>query len=310
MGQLRQHELVKHSQDLTSYQLWKVLNALLREAAAPLSIYGNMSIEAALSCLTITTNRRRKINSDDPPVLLTDLFVKLAEQLDNTEDRRLQLLDFLLSRGIERNILVDHITYALQTIRLATAPINRAKLVKHVVIQLENYETFKRDIIYRYYYLIAFNAKRNQKTKYYHGLKATPEDMLHVYIISAMRALDRFYPFEGTLTQNIKNWFQNAEGSSDFITYDNEALTLNRSVRKSVQEGARVLNNKAIPIEDRENTLPAEITEDGNEQFAEFSRKLALLPNACIVFLAQSLPYILSHAQKKQIEEHNAAMTA
>ena len=50
-SKLRVNKNIKYSKDLSSNEIWKVLISLLYEAAAPLAVYGDMSIEAALSCL-------------------------------------------------------------------------------------------------------------------------------------------------------------------------------------------------------------------------------------------------------------------
>lgn len=300
---LRQHEGVKYSKGLTSFQIWQVMNELLYEAAAPLCAMGNMSVETVLSCLNISTNYRRMISAEEPDHLMEAFFVELCRDTAYTEESRLELLNLLLQKGVERNIIVDHIVYALQT---STFPhVSRPKLYAHVGLYLEQYEEFKRDVVFRYYHYIESFANRNYHAKKNRGLRSSKGDMFHVYVISSMRAIDRFIPFKGTLTKNIQNWFKNAEGSSDFITYDNEAVSLNRSVRKQIQDGSLSLNNKAIPVHDRENTLAQTEDETLDQSFAEYSRSLANLPNSTIVFLAQNLPYTLSAKQCAEIEKHN-----
>lgn len=310
---LRQHSSIKWSKDLTSYQVWTVLNGLLYEAAAPLCVYGNMSVETALSCLALSTNNRRRIAASNPDKLITQLFYELSQRVEPVNsgpDSKLDLLEYLINNGIERNIIVDHIAYSLQsdTACFKEAGIARKKLKRHVNTYLRDYETFKRDVVFRYYHLISTFANNNHYNKSKSGLKSTKDDMFHIYIISAMRAIDKFIPFKGTLTSYIQTWFQNAEGSSDFIVYDGEAFSLNRNVRKSVQDGEKEINNKAIPIHDREDTISDEEAVKEINVFPEFSRHIARLPNAQLVFIAQALPYTLSDEQKKRIKLHNAKM--
>jgi hypothetical protein len=83
--------------------------------------------------------------------------------------------------------------------------------------------------------------------------------------------------------------------------YDGEALSVNRTVRRQLQEGDLNINTKSIPLEDRENSIPDEFNteERMNSTYPEFSRHVARLPNSTIMFLALNLPYILT---KEQIE--------
>lgn len=302
---LRQHPDVKYSRDLSSYQIWEVMNNLLREASAPLCSYASMSVEMALSCMSISTKNRRRIskhkNADE---LLTDLFAEVCRDTVHDEDMKLDLLDVLIQKGIERNIVVDHITFSLQTSKFQH--IDRTKLYKHVGVYLDSYDKFKRDVVFRFYYFIQTFANRNHYVKNINGLKCTKDDMFHVYMISSLRAIERFIGDKGTITKYIETWFQNAEGSSDFIVFDNEAFSLNRAVRKEIQSGERDINNKAIPVHDRENTLAAPAP-PGDNNFEEYSRLLANLPSSTIVFLAQNLPYHLSAEQIRRIEAHNRA---
>lgn len=308
---LRQHKDIKWSRDLTSYQIWTVMNSLLYEAAAPLCVYSNMSIETALSCLALSTNNRRRIAAANPDKLIVQLFYELSQRVEpcnSGPESKLDMLEYLINNGIERNIIVDHIAYSLQSDSLREVGIAKKKLKKHVAVYLKDYDTFKRDVVFRYYHLISTFANNNHYNKSKSGLKSTKDDMKHVYIISAMRAIDKFIPFKGTLTSYIQTWFQNAEGSSDFIVYDGEAFSLNRNVRKSVQDGDKEINNKAIPIHDREDSISDDEAVKEINIFPEFSRHIAKLPNAPLVFIAQNLPYSLSMDQKKRIEKSNKLM--
>jgi len=186
------------------------------------------------------------------------------------------------------------------------AMIDRNKLQKHVAVYMEQYNTFKRDVVYRYYFMTERAANKNQYVKRLYGLNSTKEDNFHVYIISAMRALDRFIPFKATLTSYIQQWFKNAEGSSDYMVYDGEAFSLNRSTRKAIHDGKVLINNSAIPIEDRENTIVDLEAEEAqsNEGINDFLRHCANLPNSTLVFLAQAFPFVLSKEQKKRIADY------
>lgn len=298
---LKTHSEVKYSNNLSSSEIWKVLVALLYEAAAPLSVYGNMSVETGLSCLALSTNNRRKISEENSETFLSDIFYELSLRVtDDTQESRLSLLEYILTRGVERNVIVDHIVFSLSTMR-CPPEIDKGKLRSFVAQYLEDYEKFKQDIMFRYYNLTESHANKNQRAKSITGLNVHKGDMFNVYVISAMRAIDRFIPTKGTLTSYIEQWFQNAKGSSDYIVYDGEALSVNRTVRRQLQEGDLNINTKSIPLEDRENSIPDEFNteERMNSTYPEFSRHVARLPNSTIMFLALNLPYILT---KEQIE--------
>lgn len=280
---------------------------LLYEAAAPLAVYADMSMETALSCLALSSDNRRRTTEEEQEELMTQLFGELARRVDRnqlTEESKLQLLEFILHSGIERNIIVDHIAYTLRQKKEFPSPINSKKLYKHVRKYLSDFEEFKQDILFRYYYLIETFANRNQYSKNNVGLTTTKTDMLHSYMISSFRAIDRFIPTKGTLTSQIQVWFRNAEGASTFIVYDNEAFSMKRNVRQSVQKGGIKLNNKAISIHDREDSIADDSPSEMNI-FPEFSRHIARLPNASLVFVAQNIPYVLSHEQVRRIASSN-----
>lgn len=314
---LRQHGSIKYSKDLSSYQIWLVLNNLLTEAAAPLVAYSNMSIETALSCLSISTDNRRKIAYYKSEVMLTKLFCELSQFVDTdknkptTEDQKLDLLEYLLNNGVERNIVIDHIAYSLSNLSkdsFIKTNMDFTKLVRHVEIYLELYETFKQDVVFRFYYLVNTFSNKNHYVKSLSGLNTSKEEMFHAYIISTIRAIDRFIPYEGTIASYIQTWFQNAQGSSDFIIYDDEAFNLKRGIRKSIQDGDKQINNKVIPIDDKENDIHSIIDDSVSTEistFPEFSRHIAKLPNSTIVYLAQALPYILSKEQIERINKSN-----
>lgn len=309
-SKLRVNKNVKYSKDLNASELWQVLYNLLYEAAAPLAVYGNMSIETALSCIALSTDNRRQISENKSKDFLEDIFYELSLRVgdeSNVEESKLELLKFILNKGVERNVIVDHIAYSLS---LTTFPkfISKRKLQNFVLQYLRDYDTFKRDLVWRYYYLTESYANRNYYAKRSSGLNSSQEDMLHVYLISMMRALDRFILSKATLTVNIENWFQNARGSSDFIVYDGEALSVNRAVRKSLHEGNKVLNTKGIPLEDRENTLMDE--QNGENTFyntyTDFTKHIAKLSNSTILFLALNIEYPLSSEQISRINKSNA----
>lgn len=314
---LRQHTSIKYSKDLSSYQIWVVLNNLLLEAASPLVAYSDMSIETALSCLNISTDNRRKIAYYKSEEMLTKLFCELSQFVDTdkdkpaTEDSKIELLEYLLNNGVERNIVIDHIAYSLSNLSRDSyirENMDFSKLMRHVELYLEQYETFKQDVVFRFYYLINTFSNKNHYVKSLSGLNTSKEEMFHAYVISTIRAIDRFIPYEGTIASYIQTWFQNAQGSSDFIIYDDEAFNLKRGIRKSIQDGDKHINNKAIPIDDKENAIHAIVDETASSEgssFPEFSRHIAKLPNSAIVFLAQAMPYILSKEQVDRIEASN-----
>lgn len=304
-SQLKLHDKVKYSVDLHSDEIWKILNGLLYEAAAPLAVYGTMSIETGLSCLALSTDNRRQVAYIKSEDFISEIFYELSLRVpDDSEQSKLDLLDFMLSKGVERNIIVDHIAYSLAITNLPSY-IDRKKLNTFVNKYLQDYDTFKQDIVYRYYNFTEAHANRNFHAKSLNGLRSSKPDMFHVYVISAMRAIDRFIPYEGTITNYITRWFENAKGSSDYIVYDGEAITVNRTVRRSIQNGEKVLNTKAIPLEDRENLIPDESNteESMNSTYAEFSRHAAKLPSSTIMFLALNLPYILSEEQLERLKK-------
>lgn len=324
---LRQHKEIKYSKDLSSYQIWLVLNTLLMEASSPFVVYSNMSIETALSCLSISTDKRRKVGYFEATEMLKKTFCELAmfvefndktkdmakkeQELKKYEEKKLELMEFILNSGVERNIIIDHIAYSLSRLpsnHFLKTKVDFVKLTKHVENYLDYYELFKQDIVFRFYYFIEAFSNKNHYVKSINGLNTSKQGMFNAYIISAIRAIDRFIPYVGTIASYIETWFKHAQGSSDFIIYDDEVFNLKRSIRKSVQEGEKHINNKVIPIADRENEIheiPDENVSSELSTFPEFSRHIAKLPNSTIVFLAQAIPYILSPEQIKRIEDNN-----
>lgn len=308
-SKLRVNKNIKYSKDLSSNEIWKVLISLLYEAAAPLAVYGDMSIETALSCLALSTDNRRKISDKKSEKFLEEIFYELSMRVgdEDADQSKLELLEFILNKGVERNIIVDHIAYSLALTRFPKY-IDTKKLRNFVDKYLSDYDTFKQDIVYRYYHVTEAYANKNYYAKLASGLKATKSDMFHVYLISAMRAIDRFIPTRGPLTTDIENWFQNARGSSDYIVYDGEAISINRAVRRSLHEGNKVLNTKSIPLEDRENTIKDDQNTEENfyNTYTEFSRHVAKLPNSTILFLALNIKYSLSSEQINRIKISNS----
>lgn len=309
-SKLRVNKNIKYSKDLSSNEIWKVLISLLYEAAAPLAVYGNMSIEAALSCLALSTDNRRKISDKKSDKFLEEIFYELAYRIsdeENTEQSKLDLLEYILNKGVERNIIVDHIVYSL-TLTKFPRFIDNKKLRNFVNKYLSDYDLFKQDIVYRYYHVTEAYANKNYYAKLASGLKSSKNDMFHVYLISAMRAIDRFIPTKGPLTTDIENWFQNARGSSDYIVYDGEAISVNRAVRRSIHEGNQLINTKSVPLEDRSNSLRDEYnTEDSfYNTYTEFSRHVARLPNSTILFLALNIKYTLNSEQINRINLSNS----
>ena len=308
-SKLRVNKNIKYSKDLSSHEIWKVLISLLYEAAAPLSVYGNMSIETAMSCLALSTDNRRKISDRKSDKFLEDIFYELTLRVgdeDDVEQSKLALLEFILNKGVERNIIVDHIAYSLALTRFPKN-IDSKKLRNFVDQYLEDYDTFKQDLVYRYYHVTEAYANKNYYAKKASGLHSSKSDMFHVYLISAMRAIDRFIPTKGPLTTDIENWFQNARGSSDYIVYDGEAISINRAVRRSLHEGNKVLNTKSIPLEDRENTLTDEAHGEDSfyNTYTEYSRHVAKLSNSTILFLALNIKYSLDAEQISRINKAN-----
>lgn len=310
---LRQHENIVWSKNLHSYQIWSIMINLLYEAAAPLAVYADMSMETALSCLALSTDNRRKITEEAQDELMVQLFDELAKRVERpqlTEESKLHLLEFILHNGIERNIVVDHIAYTMQQPNPIPPPINKKKLFRHVRKYLADYEEFKQDVLFRYYYFIETFANRNQYNKNVVGLSTSKTDMLHSYMISSFRAIDRFIPTKGTLTSQIKIWFKNAEGASNFVVYDNEAFSLNRTARKkSTEEEGKQINNKAISIHDREDIIADDNIVEMSV-FPEFARHVAKLPHASLVFVAMNIPFILSKEQIQRIQVSNKEQVA
>lgn len=302
---LRQRN-VKYSEGLNSLQIWDVLNYLIAQMSAPYVQHSDHAVEVALSCCSISTNNRRKIGSLSSTEMLEEMFNAVVGY-QPTLDHRVALFGRLQANGIERNVFVDHLKFSYAHTTLPPEFCKR-KLRDHVRIWGERYETFRRDVIDRYYYLIQSSARTNQYIKSRNGLETTQGDMLNVYMISAMHALDKFIPYKGTLTEYIKTWFQNAEGSSSFVVYDGEAFGLNRSTRKDIQAGSKAINNKAIPIEDRENTLAVDFEAEFPNAFDNYLHTLARFDNAPVLFMAQNLPFVLTVKQLNTIRAHNAKM--
>lgn len=277
----------KYSTDLSSVQIWNILNSLLFEILAPAVAHSGLSSEITLSCIAASTNGKRKISGLDQEQFISLCFTELIlTEVKNSPETKIGLLNSLLSAGVERNIIYE---YAQRC--LVQPPIipnaDPEKYQRHVEHYIRLYDTFRRDVVGRFHNLTEFVAKRNHYAKNQHGLSAEVLEHYNVFTLSLMRAIDKFVPWRGTITSYILHWFENAKGASSYMVYNDEAFGLNRGTRKQVHDGDLDIHNKVIPLSDRENSIP-----DDSEQIeTDTLLTIAKIPHATLLFFDNALPY-------------------
>lgn len=276
-----------HSTDLSSSQIWSVLNSLLFEALAPVVANSDVGMEIGLSCLSMSANAKRRISGLEQTEFMQVCFnVLLQAAVIPTEDNRIAVLTQLLDKGLERNIPYEYAQRSLVHPPLSY-PHDLPKLHRHIYLYVSMYDQFRQDVVNRYSALTAFSARRNFYAKNQFGLSADEEEHYHVFVLSLMRAIDKFVPWRGTLASYILAWFENAKGASQFMVYSDEVFGLTRAIRKQVHEGGTDIRNRVIPLSDRENSIPDEtdLVDIG------VLLNVANMPNATLLFLAKGLPF-------------------
>lgn len=276
-----------YSTNLSSSQIWEVLNTLLFEALAQSVANASIGFEIGLSCLAITSSAKRKLSGLEPDEFLQVCFTEIAvATIVNTPDAKLHLLKEIQAKGLERNILYEYAQRCL--VHPPYIPfIDSVKHAKHIELQLQLYDTFRQDVVDRFKSLTEFSAKRNYHSKNTAGLAAEESEHYHVFVLSLMRAIDKFVPWRGTLASYILAWFENAKGASQYMVYDDEVFGLTRAIRKQVHDGKADIRNKVIPLSDRENAIPDESLEIS----IDLIMRMAKLPNATLLFYANAIPY-------------------
>lgn len=288
-----------YSTDLSSYEIWQVLNHLMMESISPHCLYGTMLYEMLGSCLTITSNKKRKISALEPEDFYAFCFQSLVMlSMTKKPEQRFEIMLELFDNGLERNIPHDYARKAV-IVPVDDPRFDSEKVNRHCGMFLELYDKFRQDVMYRYFNLTETFAKRNHYNKSQTGLFADFEEHLHVFTLSLMRAIDKFVPYSGTLASYIQMWFEHAKGSSAFMAYGDEAFSITRTMRKSVHDGDADIRNKAIPLSDREELIPEVVTEAVFDE--EFIAHLAAIPSSSLLFIEFSLPF----SPSTYIKEHN-----
>lgn len=299
---MKKNQRIKHA-NMTSFETWSVLCYLLNEALHPAIIYSDLCFEIASSCMALSTSAKRKISAHTSQEFLEWLFNETLYCIaDPSQDKKHGLITELLERGVERNILAD---YALRVRTIGVNPndprVDARKIIKHADIYLTLYEEFRMDIVYRYMEFTETAARRNNAIKSYGGLISSEGDQVNVYTISMLRAIDKFVPYKGTLAPYIQQWFLNAEGASSYMTYTDEAYSMPRAARKSVQEGTLTNRNRAVPlsVDSGVNTLVSkQIMQDSMvpespllSLDSKALQSIAQLPKATLLWLLYELPF-------------------
>lgn len=300
---------IKYSAGLTSHQIWKILIGLILEAGRPLCyISGDFLFDLLGSVCNLSTSSRRKVASAESPDTLPWVATKLVElAANNTADRRVAVYEELLQKGIERNIVVDHIVMTLRHLE-DTDPYDPYKLDKHVQTYLNMYESFRKDVFNRFYDLMVFAANKNHFLKKRSGLNISKLDMVNTYTIAVYRAIDKFVPFKGTLTSYIQTWFQFAEGGSSFTMYDNEAVSINRDVRRKVREDEVSIKTQGINFDLVSNTMQSSGNSEEELYLSTVANQISMLDYVPILFVIFGLKYTFDEDDIDLISKHNEAM--
>lgn len=278
-----------YSKDLTSSQIWDVLNNLLFSAIGPSIEYSNLAFEVGLSCACITSNAKRKLSGLEPEEFLQVCFTQLViTSLDPTAENKVNMIKTFQDKGLERNVLYEYAQKCLVVLPPLNIPnVDVTKHWQHIDLYLKLYDKFRQDVMERFRSLTEFSARRNYHSKIQSGLSAEEYEHYHVFTLSLMRAIDKFVPWRGTLASYILSWFENAKGASQYMVYGDEVFGLTRAIRKQVHDGSANIRNKVVPLSDRENTIP----DDVGDLSVDLIIKTARLPQATLIFFANGLPY-------------------
>ena len=304
--QLTYSQEIKYSNDLTSHQIWSILINLLMDAAHPLCVIsGDFLFDLMGSVCNLSTTSRRKIAAVESPDMLPWIANKLVElAANNTPERRVVVFNELMQKGLERQIVVDHIVMTLQRVK-DTAPYDPYKLDRHIQHFLTMYERFRKDVFNRYYELMVTAANKNHFVKSNSGLNISKQDMINTYTIAVYRAIDKFVPFKGTLTSYIQTWFQYAEGGSSYTIYDNEAVSINRDVRRRVREEELPIKTQAVNFDLVANIMETDEETEQDLYLSNIAPHLAPLENSSLPFIIFGLKHQLTDDDKADIADHN-----
>lgn len=280
-------------EDLTSFETWSVLCHLLNEAIYPAVTYSEMSFELLCSCMALSTSAKRKISAQSSADFMLWAFNTMtALEAENTPENRQAVATNLLELGVERNIIHDY-AHRVRTIGIVSKNpnVDVGKLRKHTAFYLDLYERFRHDVVYRYYVLTHTAAMKNSVVKEQHGMLSSPEDQKNVFMLSLMRAIDKFVPYRGTLAPYILQWFKHAEGGSSYMVYTDEAYSIPRAVRKEIHEGDSALRNRVVPYipKNQEGNGATETIFDAIDPKA--MRCMSQLPSAPLLWAMYDLPF-------------------
>lgn len=276
---------------MTSFESWTLMCNLINEALAPAVVYSDIGFEILLSCMSLSTSAKRRISKHRSSEFLLWSFNAMVQLVDEpTPDNKLLLITEMLEMGVERNIFYDYASRVrLIGIESDNHKIDVKKVMRQTDYYLTMYEEFRHNLVYRYLKFTQSAAFRNQMIKENAGLISSHQDQTNVYILSLMRAIDKFVPYKGTLTNYIQEWFIHASGGSSYNVYGDEAYSLPRSARRDVKDGARDNRNKVIPIEESKHVEESNVSMPSIDPHALYS--ISQLENAHILFMMFDLSF-------------------
>jgi len=278
---------------LSSQQIWDSLNGLLAFALEPVFAYTEYGFDLRLSLISASMDKRRRVSIYQSEDCRAILFHSLLYTSDDTS-----LLTLLQKMGVERNLLIDPVIDALAHKRLpaamlADSPFSEDALLRHIEQAIEPYMDFRRQVSERYVRLAESLGKKNAWLKSEHGLVSDPREHVNNYMLSVLRAIDKFYPWRGTLSSYITTWMNNARGSA-FSVFLGEAYSVPKSRRKALADGGEqgLYGNFALPLEE------AAAIEEENEGETQDSQKMLAqlyhMPHLFPAMLEAGFPVTLS----------------
>lgn len=288
---------------LSSEQLWNSLNDLLFLAAQPVFTYTDFGVGLCMSLIAASMDKRRKVSiysANDCRAVLFDAVV-----FQSGED----ILRLLQKIGVERNLIVEPLQDAVDVGKLpgnllATSPFSEAAMLRHIEQCLQPYYVFRKQIANRYLKLAESLGATNAWTKSQGGLLSDPKEHMNNYMLSALRAIDKFYPHRGTLASYVQQWMNNAAGSR-YLVYVGEAYGVPRSHRKTLTaEGQSAFGNFSLPLEEAITvTQDDEQHDTGSENVWQIMTAIYNVPALFPALLQMGCPPFLLPGDVQRISE-------
>lgn len=102
---------------------------------------------------------------------------------------------------------------------------------KTVAFNFDKYLKFKEMVIQKY---LKFAVMESNKAAKYSQSKIDSEDMFKNMVMAINKAISKYDPRKGTLTQYVKNWFMDAKTNTKYDSHIGEVFSLSASGRRSV----------------------------------------------------------------------------